>query len=386
MDLLEKAELSVSNLLKDRLSPEYTYHNFAHTQKVVAYTRELTGALQVPEKDALALELAAWFHDVGYVEGAPGHEEKSVLFFTQFALKNELDQDLISEVTGLIRATNLSLQPKTPNEEIIRDADCAHFGSVDFALVSEQLRQELCNTGIKSLTSRQWLEGNRVAFTTWHQFYTSYARKNWEPQRQKNLEEVNRKLEKMEKEELSAKTKKDKKSERSVETLFRVTLNNHTQLSQIADSKANILLSVNAIIISISLSTLIPKLDSPGNAHLVIPTFIMLTSSVISIIFAILSTRPKVHRYVFNKADIEKRSVNLLFFGNFNEIPMNDYVSAMKEMLQDSSYLHESLIKDLYLLGKVLDRKYKLLRITYNFFMFGIIISVVAFAIGFHRI
>ena len=53
-----------------------------------------------------------------------------------------------------------------------------------------------------------------------------------------------------------------KKPDRGIDTLFRVTLNNHTRLSDIADSKANILLSVNAIIISIALSTLLPKLAS----------------------------------------------------------------------------------------------------------------------------
>jgi hypothetical protein len=72
-----------------------------------------------------------------------------------------------------------------------------------------------------------------------------------------------------------------------------VTLSNHTRLSGIADSKANILLSVNAIIISIALSSLIPKLDNAHNSHLVIPTFIMLMFSVVSIIL-LYSTRPKV--------------------------------------------------------------------------------------------
>jgi hypothetical protein len=87
--------------------------------------------------------------------------------------------------------------------------------------------------------------------------------------------------------------------------LFRVTLSNHTRLSGIADSKANILLSVNAIIISIALSSLIPKLDNAHNSHLVIPTFIMLMFSVVSIIFAILSTRPKVTTGTFTRQDIK---------------------------------------------------------------------------------
>jgi hypothetical protein len=154
-------------------------------------------------------------------------------------------------------------------------------------------------------------------------------------------------------------------------------------LSGIADSKANILLSVNAIIISIALSILIPKLDSPKNVHLMIPTFIMLMSSVTTIIFAILSTRPKVTKGVFSRQDIENQKVNLLFFGNFYKMPLEEYQWAMNEMMKDKDYLYNSMIKDLYYLGVVLEKKYRLLRLTYNFFMIGIIVSVIAFVIAF---
>ncbi len=177
--------------------------------------------------------------------------------------------------------------------------------------------------------------------------------------------------------------KKEEKPDRAVDTLFRVTLNNHTTLSGIADSKANILLSVNAIIISIALSILIPKLDSPKNVHLMIPTFIMLMSSVTTIIFAILSTRPKVTKGVFSRQDIENQKVNLLFFGNFYKMPLEEYQWAMNEMMKDKDYLYNSMIKDLYYLGVVLEKKYRLLRLTYNFFMIGIIVSVIAFVIAF---
>jgi nitrate reductase gamma subunit len=185
------------------------------------------------------------------------------------------------------------------------------------------------------------------------------------------------------------KTKKDTKKEkpdRGVDTLFRITLSNHTRLSGIADSKANILLSVNAIIISIALSSLIPKLDNVNNSHLVIPTFIMLMFSVVSIIFAILSTRPKVTTGIFTRQDIEDKKVNLLFFGNFYKMPLEEYEWAVNEMMKDKAYLYNSMIKDLYFLGVVLEKKYRLLRITYNIFMIGIIISVISFVIAFNSV
>jgi hypothetical protein len=197
------------------------------------------------------------------------------------------------------------------------------------------------------------------------------------------------KQEKKEADKIEAENKKKDKIEkpdRGVDTLFRVTLGNHTRLSGIADSKANILLSVNAIIISIALSSIIPKLDSPKNAHLVIPTFIMLISSVTTIIFAILSTRPKVTTGVFTREDIEAKKINLLFFGNFYKMPLAEYDWAMNEMMKDRDYLYSTMIKDLYYLGLVLQRKYTLLRIAYNLFMMGLIITVIAFIIAFKSI
>jgi hypothetical protein len=165
--------------------------------------------------------------------------------------------------------------------------------------------------------------------------------------------------------------------------MFRITLSNHTRLSDIADSKANILLSVNAIIISIALSTLLPKLGSEKNEYLVMPTFIMLLFSVITIIFAILSTKPKVTSGEFTKEDLKNRKVNLLFFGNFYKMNLDDYTPAVREMMEDRDYLYDSMIRDLYYLGVVLNRKYRLLSITYQIFMVGIIVSVIAFVFAF---
>ncbi len=100
-------------------------------------------------------------------------------------------------------------------------------------------------------------------------------------------------------------------------------------------------------------------------------------------IFSVLATRPKVTSGNFTREDIKNRKVNLLFFGNFHKIPLEDFKDGMKDMMNDRDYLYESLMKDLYYLGIVLDKKYKLLRYAYNIFMFGIILSVIAFIVAF---
>ena len=83
---------------------------------------------------------------------------------------------------------------------------------------------------------------------------------------------------------------------------------------------------------------------------------------------------------------VENKNVNLLFFGNFHKMKLNDFQWAMNELMKDKEYLYNSMTKDLYFLGKVLNRKYKILRITYTIFIIGILASVTAFAIAFQYI
>src|SRR5690606_9122645 len=139
----------------------------------------------------------------------------------------------------------------------------------------------------------------------------------------------------------------------------------------------------SAIIISIILGTLIAKLDARRTVHWIVPTFVLLISSVITIIFAIMSTRPKVTEGSFTREQIEKRQVNLLFFGNFHKMPISEYEWAMDDLMKDREALYNALTRDLYFLGVVLNRKYYLLRITYGIFTIGIILSVISFVWAF---
>jgi len=389
MNLIEQSEDFVSNLLKDKLSNLYSYHNFNHTLTVVNAVKELCKKEDIGGNDKEILLIAAWFHDTGYTLGYEKHEEESAKIAAKFLKEKEQSDEFIEKVSSLILATVKEYVPKNHLEKIIKDADYAHLVGPEYETTVELLRLELKNAYNVSFSNTEWAKENLNFLLNKHRFYTDHALKKWQPLKEKNLILVQKKIDKQEKkaadkmEEENKKKEKVEKPDRGVDTLFRVTLGNHTRLSGIADSKANILLSVNAIIISIALSSIIPKLDSPKNAHLVIPTFIMLMSSVTTIIFAILSTRPKVTTGVFTREDIENKKINLLFFGNFYKMPLEEYDWAMNEMMKDRDYLYSTMIKDLYYLGLVLQRKYNLLRIAYNLFMAGIIITVIAFVIAF---
>ncbi|MBW7871076.1 MAG: HD domain-containing protein [Flavobacteriia bacterium] len=383
-DLIQKAEQYVFDLFKDKLNSNYTYHNFLHAQFVVSKIKELIEAEKTNEEESDLLVIAAWFHDAGYIDGAEGHEIRSAEIAGEFLTKNGVGADQIEKVKQYILATHLANQPQTKNEMIIRDADCAHVGDAAFEQLSALLKNEVELTTGKEIKDSEWNLRNYEFLLNVHRFYTDYAQLKWQPVKLKNVLKVREQIDNLdeikEKERLKkSKIEKLDKPDRGIDTLFRVTINNHTRLSEIADSKANILLSVNAIIISIALSTLLPKLGSPKNEYLIMPTLTMLFVSVICIIFAIMATKPNVTRMDFTTEDVRKRKINILFFGNFNRLSLPDYEDAMEDLMSDRKYLYGSLSRDLYYLGKVLERKYKLLRITYVMFMIGTILTVIAF-------
>ena len=388
-EILEKTEAFVVDLLSTELDPKYLYHNLKHTQRVVKSTQELLDAHKLEDKEKEVLLLAAWLHDTGYTKGHEEHESSSCKIAKEFLEKEGYDKESIKQVQDCIMATQMVYEPKNLSEQIIRDADASHFAQKSYIETCELLREELSLLGIAEYSYKDWMEQNIKMFRKQHQFYTDYAKSNWQERKDKNLKilekDIKKEKEIAKKERLKAKYKSES-PDRGIQTLFRVTLKNHITLSEIADTKANILLSVNAIIISVVLSNLITKLDNPSNTDLIYPPLIFLLFTVISMVMAVIATRPNVGSGKFSKDDVANKKVNLLFFGNFHKMKLKEYELALQELVKDKDYIYSSLTKDLYFLGLVLHRKYKILRWTYSIFVIGIVVSVIAFALAFKHL
>ena len=384
-DIIQATEKFVVDYLTEHLDAKYLYHNLQHTRRVVKSTKELLDHNDLGAKEVEVLMLAAWLHDIGYTESPDDHEKISCRIAGKFLEEKKYHPKSIEAVCNLILSTAKEHEPENLSEQIIRDADASHFGQKSYLETSELLREELALLGVAFYTAEEWREENIKLFRITHRFYTQYAKEHWQEGKEKNL----RKLIKAKKsrkdlatkEQLKAKYKNES-PERGIQTMFRVTMRNHLKLSDIADTKANILLSVNAIIISLVLSNLLPKLDNPSNGYLIVPTAIFLLFSIISMVLSILATRPNITSGEFSKDDVEQKKVNLLFFGNFHKMKLTDYEWAIQELIKDKKYVYSSLTKDLYYLGLVLNRKYKLLRLTYTAFMVGMVLSVIAFFVA----
>lgn len=389
--LLEKTDDFVSELFQKELPKSCIYHNYDHTKRVFKSTKEILDNTKISNEDTELLLLTALLHDTGYSKSTENHEEHSAEIAKEFLSQQNYPETSIKKVSDLIMATKMEHEPQNLLEEIIRDADASHFSKDYYGETSELLRCEFKLNNVKSMNSAEWLKANINLFQNKHHYYTDYALENWKPKKEENLTKMLEEYSKLKKEKKKEKDKlkkllKEESPEKGIQTAFRVTLRNHLKLSDIADTKANILLSVNAIIISLALSNLIPKLDNPSNQYLILPTLIFIIFSIVSMTLSVLATRPNVTSGEFTRKEIEEKKVNLLFFGNFHKMPLDEYKWAMTELMNDKDYIYDTMIKDLYFLGKVLHKKYKILRITYTVFMIGIIVSVVSFIIAFNTL
>ena len=402
-DLLTSVELHISNFFKEHIPPEYVYHDFQHTYFVVGAATTIAVAYQLSEKEQEILQLAAWFHDTGYTEGQQGHEERSSAFARSYLTEIEYEEEGIEQIIGCIMATKVPHKPSNLLEEILCDADFNHLGSKSYWDRCSRVRQELATTKEIIMSEQEWVDFE-LNFIIQHQYHTAVARQIYDKRKQKHIRQLwKQKLrlnpDSIESMEALGKGKKKKKKKpkggkkpdrdlkqlnlgRGVETMYRTTYRTHVNLSSIADNKANFMLTINSIIASIVMTSLLTQLEDNNN-RLFFPTLLLLSVCLTSLVFAILATRPKVTEGKFTREDIEQKRSNLLFFGNFYNMQLQDFHWGMMEMIKDSDFLYSSMTRDLYYLGIVLAKKYKLLNYCYSIFMYGLIISVLAFALAF---
>ncbi|BDD11885.1 hypothetical protein FUAX_43170 (plasmid) [Fulvitalea axinellae] len=369
----------------------FTYHCLNHVKLVVESVEKIGEACGLSEREMDALRVAAWVHDVGYMDDPEDHENASAAIATELLKEEGADQEFIDLVRRLILATKVTHPPKDLLEEIINDADLAHLGRPSFPQVTELLRKEFSGQRGRKVKKREWQNIN-LNFLRDHEFFTDYAKEHWDPVKQENirtLEKIIKEGEKGGDKKKKSKKKKakesvvaqDQKPNRAVDGLFRIMERNHINLSNIADGKSNIMISINSLIISLVVGVLFRKLEDYPN--LLIPSIIFAITGLVSLIFAVLAIRPNVAKPGAVKLeDVKAGKVNLLFFGNFYSLKLQDYMEAMENLIQDHREIYRSLTKDIYYLGVVLSLKYKFLRLSYTCFMFGLIVTVLAFIIA----
>ena len=367
--MIQKAKSHIEQYFTDK---RYTYHSLEHTLSVYD-TAKLIGEKEKLKPNKLELLLlAALFHDTGFSDKSENHEARSAEIASTFLANNGYDKKDISLVRDIILATRVDTEPTTKLEFIIKDADLAHLGQNCFNENSLKLKQEKETFENKKISLEEWTNSN-IRFLSKHGWYTKSAKQLFNNRKKKNLLEEKEKLK-----EFRSKKKK-KNTEKGVETMYRVALRNHNQLSKIADNKSNILLSITAIMLSLVISNLATKVDD--NPEFLLPTILIIAVNLVTMFFSILATRPKVSSAPYSREKFLSNKVNILFFGNFYKMSVEEFEWGMNHLQEDRTLLYNSLSKDLYYLGSVLAKKYRYLQIAYAVFMGGLSIAAIAFIV-----
>lgn len=408
-DILDKVADYARDILTNKITDGHKYHDAAHTQEVIENSMEIGINANLSEEEFEMAVIGAWFHDIGYLDSYEEHEKRGAEICKEFLDSQNYPEANTEIICDAILATKLGVGPATTIAKVLSDADLLHAGKKSFFDRAELLREEWKLLLGRTFTELEWIQQN-INFLKKVEFHTDYARNNYEKRRKKNIKRLQKELrtliaeeagdtgllpmddekevpqeerkEQIKQEVLENNPKYKKKPDRGVETVFRITSRNHISLSAIADNKANMMISVNAIIISILFSTMVGKLA--GYPHLIVPTIILFAVCLTCIVFAVLSTRPKVTDGFVSTDDIINRKGNLLFFGNFHRMTLDDYEFGMGKLIQDAEYLYGSMVRDIYFLGKVLEKKYRYLRICYDIFVSGLIITVISVALAFY--
>jgi predicted metal-dependent HD superfamily phosphohydrolase len=394
-ELLGETALYLEPYFKKNLPPAFESRNFAAALKLVQTCDQISVHTDLQQQDRKKTSLAAWFLYTGFCSDPVNHQIASAELASNFFKDKGLSPEIIQEIKESILATRYPQQPFTIQSQILCDAETSWMADKSFFQTLNNLRKEKAATTHEEIEEKSWMEENILIFEN-HIFFIPFSREMFEKKKSKNLVRLKEKLEDSDsshsiiqeslpiaktKEKTEATLTSDLKLERGVETLFRNTSRNQIHLIRLADYKANMIISINAIIISVILSFLIIRLDA--NKYLELPTIILILTNIVTILIAISATRPRINVDYSTDEELKDVGNNLLFYGNFYKIPFEKFNRDIKKTFINKENLYDSLTKDIYHQGILLVKKFRKINLSYTVFIIGLILSVIAFTISF---
>jgi len=361
-------------LIQEELSQDLIYHGWSATKENISKLRILAKKMNLPAMDLHIAELATYFLNTGFVKEDLKPYEASLEIAMSYMQSIDLDSETIESVAQCIR---LKLdEDRVPNsmaEKVFYDTAYAYFGEGSLKKrisASWSERNFLRKEKVDLLTTLE----RKVTEMQNHVYYTSAATKTYAYKKSTNLIKLKSSINK-------EKVDNNLTSNKTAMTMFKTALRNHIDLINIADKKAGIMISINAILMTM----MIPILGSYiiDISKFLIPSIILILTCGIAVILATLATRPQL-----NEGDVERESVlkgekSLFYFGNFYDMEKADYRTAVKDVIVRDITLENSIINDLYDMGVLLGLKYKRLRWCYLVFACGIALTLITFVISF---
>ncbi len=180
-----------------------------------------------------------------------------------------------------------------------------------------------------------------------------------------------------------AKKKKKKKKKKALSNekitidIIRTTQRNNIDLTAIADNKANVMLSLNAIMIAALVPLIIANMDLIVDRFLYIPLFFLAATCFCAIYISAQVLKPSNFNTGREKVKPGMKK-SPFFFGNFYQQKPQEYFELMKEALAEPADFTAHLAQDMYYVGRRLGEKMSWVRLAYNIFIIGIGITLLS--------
>ncbi len=387
LNIVAEAGEQVLFLFDKHANNRLLFHNYSFTQRVLQHLRELSRETGAPTDTVEIAQLAASFLHIGYLFEYEHFLRYSLDQAQRFLALRDYPESGQRSVLRCIQTIATRTVPATLEEKILAD-------SVSIAWIEDfETRSQLLWLERELIQGQRFEKAEQAKLQLQHlleiRFYTHFAKTKYEPALGACIYSQKSALEKIERKNPTQPILQtenlyqnlDDSPIRAVQTFFKANYRNHINLSSIADNKANIMISVNSILISVLISILSYRNMVETNPKIVLPFIIFLVTGLTSLIFAVLSARPKVTALNEKVTSKEEKRRNIVFFGNFVTLDLEEYEESMDAVYRDSELLYGNLTRDLYFLGKVLDKKYRYLTVSYNIFMIGFVATVVTFLI-----
>jgi len=195
-NVVKLASEFVTKLLNENLPSEYKYHNLVHAREVFAAVTDLGKNSNLLDEELEIIQIAAWFHDTGFVKDHLDHEYNGVKILKEFLGNFSYPEGKINRISDIIVMTEIGSTPTNLSERIIRDADILHVGKEEFYSKSLTLKSEWEIIDHKKFTDIEWLQAS-LAFIKRTLFFTDYAKSKYEAGRQKNIFRLKEMIEKL---------------------------------------------------------------------------------------------------------------------------------------------------------------------------------------------
>lgn len=158
--------------------------------------------------------------------------------------------------------------------------------------------------------------------------------------------------------------------------IIRTTMRNNIELTNIADNKANVLLSVNALMLTFLIPLILPHIDIVKAFKLYIPLTILSITCLVTIYMSALVLKPG--KFFEKQKEIKKGSyISPFFFGNFYKMGRAEFSQYIQSALANDTMIKNHIIEDLHYIGSRLGQKMSLIRIAFNIFLIGLFGSII---------